>query len=463
MSLGWKRVAIATGAAVLLAAGSARAEGPPDRATAVADWDAQKADEQIRSGWTGSESGCVVGSESQESIDATLRSLNRFRRYAGVGPVRFDPDLNRKALAAALMSQAAGVGDHDPAPSAPCYSAAGRDGAANSNISADYKPDGITGGDAMTSLIEDPFHAKLGLDAGRTVMGTGTASSFSALYVGFPKTTAKLPPRRANAFPGPGWIPWPWAISRTWYVAIGSDPSTVDISKAKVTMTIDGKPLPAERHAGDGLETAYAGRYLSWNPGLRDSAGRENGVTEADHVIHVDIKGVTVAGQPLPIAYTVCALQRPIGLSDRYVPPGPVDRCGETPTVGLGDNGTVAVPGPVTPGPGAAPGNPALAAVVPRFVRAPGLRRLLRTGAKGPIGPRVKVGTRLAVAAPLSHGRLVAYRWRRNGSVIVGETRPTYLVRSYDKGFRINVQVTAAPTSGAPVARRSTASVRVRG
>ncbi len=448
------RAAVLAGAALCfgfhLTAAVAVAQGPPDRATAVADWNAQKADEAIGSGWTGSDSSCVVGSESQESLDATLRSLNRFRRYAGAGPVRFDPDLNRKALAAALMSQAAGVGDHEPTSDAPCYSPAGREGAENSNISADQSPSGITGAKAMTSLIEDPYHAKLGLDAGRTVMGSGTATSFNALYVGFPRTHLALPARRVSAYPGPGWIPWPWAISRTWYVAIGDDPSTVDITRASVAMTLDGAPLPARRHAGNGIEPYYAGRYLAWNPGLRDDAGREHGVTEADRVIHVDISGVTVAGQPLPISYTVCPLQRPIGLTDRYVPPGPVDHCGETPTVGIGNNGAAAAPGGAAGGAGG-----------PTFLRRPVLRQLLRTGRKAPVGPRVKMGTRLAVSAPLSQGRLTAYRWRRNGSVIVGQTRPTYLVRSYDKGFRIEVQVTAVGSDGATLARRSTASVSV--
>jgi opacity protein-like surface antigen len=90
----WARrtVALLAGAIVLLSPVQASAV-PANRAAALEAWLKMDETALMASGWTGSVDGCVVGTESAESIAATLNAVNTLRDFAGVGPVTFDPAL----------------------------------------------------------------------------------------------------------------------------------------------------------------------------------------------------------------------------------------------------------------------------------------------------------------------------------------------------------------------------------
>lgn len=131
---------------------------PADRAAAVALVAAQRQDEAVASGWTGNAASCTVGTESQASLDATLRSVNRFRAMTGLGPVGFDPALNARALAAALMMHAKDDLEHQPGRDWPCYTDAGADGAAHSNL---FLSSGdATGARAVAEFMTDIGHGR---------------------------------------------------------------------------------------------------------------------------------------------------------------------------------------------------------------------------------------------------------------------------------------------------------------
>ncbi len=81
--------ALLSAAGMLLA--SAAHGAPGDRATALAQYEATLADRSVPAGWTGSAQGCVVGEESQASLDATLNTLNTIRSFAGISTVGLRP------------------------------------------------------------------------------------------------------------------------------------------------------------------------------------------------------------------------------------------------------------------------------------------------------------------------------------------------------------------------------------
>ena len=105
------------------------AAAPATRDAALEAYRAELADEQVDAGWTGSVNGCVVGEESQASLDATLRTVNTLRSFAGIDPVTLDASMNHSALAAALMMRAANDLSHTPDQNWPCYSSDGAYGA----------------------------------------------------------------------------------------------------------------------------------------------------------------------------------------------------------------------------------------------------------------------------------------------------------------------------------------------
>src|SRR3990167_2540769 len=86
-------------------------------------------------GWTGSTATCAAGTIAAAYQNATLGLINYFRAMAGLpDTVAFDATKSFKNQAAALMYSRNNDIDHFPTSSWPCWSAAGAEGGANSNI-----------------------------------------------------------------------------------------------------------------------------------------------------------------------------------------------------------------------------------------------------------------------------------------------------------------------------------------
>src|SRR4051794_2455322 len=287
------RLAIAVLLALALTVAPAAYAKPADRAAALAAFRAEQADETVPAGWTGSVDGCVVGTESADSLDATLRAVNRLRDFAGLMPVRFEEQYNHNALAAALMMLAKGELSHNPDPAWPCYSDQGYDGASHSNLFY-----GVSGAAAMVGYVDDEGIDSLGhrrwvLDAGSTVFGSGSTGQTNALYVITNAPHASVPAELNVAWPPAGWAPWQW-IFKDWSIeASGSGPK-IDFSNAQVSVTVDGQPATVSGRD-------QFGSVLKWRVDLAQS------LTSGDHVMHVSVSGVTADGQPHPIEYDVNA------------------------------------------------------------------------------------------------------------------------------------------------------------
>jgi hypothetical protein len=381
---------------VVTTAGPAVA-APADRDAAVAAWVAVQQDRDVPAGWTGSVEGCEVGTESAESLAATLHTFNTIRDFAGLAPVSFDPALNRKALAASLMMTAADDLSHEPGPDWPCYSADGDEGAGSSNLSLGYS----SGADSTLGFVDeagDLGHRRWVLDPRARVSGSGFTGRTHALYT-FGPDTASVAADTTVAWPPPGWVPRDWVFP-VWSLAVGGDGQTVEFQNPQVTVTSDAGPLPVTEVSDLGTDFGF-GRTLSWGVGLA-------ALPAGDQRLQVNVSGVVVDGRALPVSYVVDVFEPP-----GYEPP-PVDEVS--------------------------------------FVSRPTIKRKPR-GA-------VRKGTLLKAKATVSGGEVTGYQWLRDGRPITGAVARTYRVRRADRRRRLACRVTATSPEGA-IATRKTRAVSV--
>ena len=255
---------------------------------------------QVPAGWTGSTTSCAVGTESSGSIGATLLAVNTLRDFAGLPPVGFDAELNRKALSAAVMMRAAGALSHSPGPDWPCYTADGDEGAGRSNLYL-----GQSGAGAMVGYVDDGGVDSLGhrrwlLDPRGVTFGTGSTGSTNALLVIGGGGTPAAPPQLVS-WPPAGFVPWPLVFD-TWSMAI-TQAGAVDTSGATVSVTVDGQSRATSnvRTLADGFGT---GRTVAWESALTDAdrAGvRQVTATLSNVVIGGVPRSFTVAFEGFPV------------------------------------------------------------------------------------------------------------------------------------------------------------------
>ena len=486
-------VALLAGTIALLIPAQAWAV-PRDRAAALEAYLVMKEATQRPTGWTGSVAGCVVGTESAQSLADSLGALNTIRDFAGLGPATFDPVLNRNALAAALMMHANRRLEHATNPTWACFTEAGREGASTSNLSFEGGAKGMLG-DILYDQPEVGHRYGL-LNPRRTVFGSGSTGAASARVVLGPVTPGAIIPD-VVAWPPPGNVPWPLAIG-TWSAKL-SAPGAMDASAAQVQVSIDGRAMPVS-----GVRSIGGSAYglVRWDVAV-DAALRD-----ADAAVEVTIRGVKVDGVERPYRYAIRTIRvdTPLNTSftatrsggainfawdaavERGAPVtgykirgfggdfsivmdqvvGPTARRATLPdpdpskviNVGLAPLSRAGSPPPASllilqpSSPGAvAGGSPGAVAggSRARFVGRVTLR-LVRPG-------RLRVGSRLRVRADVRNERRLRYRWRRNGRSMAGATRSTYRVRRGDRGRRISCRVTAVGSDGVSV--RKTSSTRL--
>jgi len=135
--------------------------------------------------WTGSVAHCRAGTNSAAYRRATRDAVNYMRAMSDVGPVTFARRFNSKAQRAALMMQANGQLSHDPPKTWRCYSAAGHQAAASSNLAS-----GAAGPQAIAMYMSDPGDGNTAAGHRRwityprqKVMGTGDTSLANDLWV----------------------------------------------------------------------------------------------------------------------------------------------------------------------------------------------------------------------------------------------------------------------------------------
>ena len=273
--------------------------------------------------WTGSAATGSAGDTSAAFKEAVRLRINYFRAMASVpAGVVLDAGFNARAQQAALMVGANQQAIANPPASWIFYSAAGAEGAANSNLLLDQ-----TGAEAITTQMQggdDPWlaHRRWLLYPWTRVMGTGdvpAAGSLRAANATWVMDSANFSGVRPNtrdsfvAWPPRGFVPYQVVFPRWSFAVPGAD-----FSAATVTMTRAGASVPVR------LETVASGpgeNTLVWvfdNLDPRQVAAHPR--PASDTTYSVTIAGVRGTGVAPGFSYDVTVFDPEVAGSEA-VPP----------------------------------------------------------------------------------------------------------------------------------------------
>lgn len=240
-----------------------------------------------RVSWTGATPSCRTGAPSAATQTATLRMVNYYRQSVGLKPVSFNATYNAKAQSAALMMAANNQLSHAPSTTWRCSTAAGRDGAAHSNLFL-----GASGATAIAGYMDDTGVDSLGhrrwiLHAPLTAMGSGSTANSNALYVLTDRVFSPAPTGTPALVPWPaaGFVPKQIAPSDLWSV---SSTSNLDMSKATVSVKRNGVAQrvsvvhPANNYGANAVAFRFVNKavlsqdavYAATVTGIRSSTGQ---------------------------------------------------------------------------------------------------------------------------------------------------------------------------------------------
>jgi uncharacterized protein YkwD len=271
--------------------GGAGGAGSMDPTAICARWTADRAN--LSEGtWSGATATCTVGDMSADARANALRLVNLYRWLAALPPVTTDPAHDAEDQACALMMRANNMISHMPPTTWLCYTAAGADGASNSNVS---------GGPAVSSVdlyMTDPGNP--------TTIGHRRwllSNSLGPIGIGGTDRSSCLWTLTGTGKAGKPWMAWPpaglvpvqavfsggtkgGADTTGWSV----ESDSINLANAQVTVTLDGANMPvtvAQLLGGYGSKYAISFIPMGWT-------------TQPNKTYSVAITGITT-----PIAYTV--------------------------------------------------------------------------------------------------------------------------------------------------------------
>jgi hypothetical protein len=277
--------------------------------------------------WNGSTAGCNAGSTSVAYADATFQMVDYFRSMAGLpAAIARNATKDGKAQQAALMMMANNSLNHTPPPTWLCYTTGGAEAAGASNLAS-----GVAGASAIALYIRDPGasntavgHRRWILYPPQTEMGTGSTSSYNALWV-IGAFGARPPSPSFVAWPNPGFVPFPVVYPR-WSFSVNS--SGVDFATASVTMTRAGSPVGLTLLPLD--TQGFGDQTIVWEPiGIVGAPGMN------DTTYTVTVANVRVGGVPRQYTYDVTLID-PDSVSVTGVVPNVGPTAGGTPVSILG-------------------------------------------------------------------------------------------------------------------------------
>ena len=240
--------------------------------------------------WTGSVASCTAGDISADARENALRQINLYRWLAGLPPVTLDPVKNQKEQECALMMRANNMLSHDPPTTWTCYTAAGAEGAGNSNIAS---------GAAVSSVelyMIDPGNATT-IGHRRWIL----SNSLGPIGIGGTDRSSCMWTLGGSGKAGKPWMAWPAAGKIPLQAIVGARQSTdmtgwtvqsdgINLAGAQVAVTVDGVAQPVTvTQLGANYGSRYAFRF---NPmGWTTAAGKTY--------------NVSVTGIPTAISYAV--------------------------------------------------------------------------------------------------------------------------------------------------------------
>jgi len=148
---------------------------------------------------------CDLGVVEPAALADTVSFINVYRYLCGLQPLDDDPTSNDAAQHCAVIQHAMGGLDHDPPPTAPCYTTLGANTAGSSNLGQGHP----SPASAIDSFIDDWPVTSLGhrrwvLHPNYGPAGIGYVSSFTCLRVFSWSTTGSVP---YIAWPNQGFTP----------------------------------------------------------------------------------------------------------------------------------------------------------------------------------------------------------------------------------------------------------------
>jgi uncharacterized protein YkwD len=277
-------------------------------AVVAAFYSAYNASEGFAVGWDGNTANCVLGVNSTNHKEATLRRVNYFRAMAGLpGVVALDDTRSTKCIRAAMMMSAHGGLSHNPPGTWTCYSADGAEAAGKSNLAL-----GREGPGAVDLYMDDhgPGNEPVGhrrwiLYPPQVVMGTGSVpaqsgkSSANALWVLAQPFGARPPSPEFVAWPSPGFFPYQllprfssrWSFSRP----------NASFGGTTVSVTQNGTPLTV--NIVSTADNGYGDNTLVWTV-----AGVPTSAPTADRSYEVTLSNVLIDGSSRSFSYTVTVI-----------------------------------------------------------------------------------------------------------------------------------------------------------
>ena len=270
--------------------------------------------------FTGSADNCIAGATSQAFRDSVFRRINWYRKMAGLAPVTENPAYSAGAQQAALIMHAAGGLSHHPGSDWPCYTEAGADAAASSNLHIGTPVGGYEANGRYESFIEsymadagagnEPVGHRRWIIYPRTQqMGTGDFSAANALWVlDDNRVRGDRPPVREErgfvAWPPSGHVPW-HAVWGRWSFSLEG----ADFSAAAVSMSDDSGPVEAAVIARNGASGEPA---IVWATARYTESTLLPQPVGSDRCYTVAVSGVKIDGAVQdPYEYAVCAMIEP--------------------------------------------------------------------------------------------------------------------------------------------------------
>jgi hypothetical protein len=298
----WTPLAVLSICALVAAPAQARTVDTSSRSDVVSFYEkVYLASNGVPAKWTGSTSSCHPGKVSGDYRDAGMLRVNYYRAMAGLpGDVELSSEWNAKCQAAALIMTANRRLSHFPKSSWRCYTAAGAEAAAKSNLALGYEslPDAVDGWmrDVTTPSVG---HRRWILYPPQEVMGIGATfgENNNSAYALWVNRKQGLQPRAAEwvAWPPRGFVPYQivpdfWSFSYP-HASFGG---------AKVTMRHDGRRIPVTLER---VDDGYGDNTLVWKPkGLSTDAPLE------DETYSVTISGVSIGGTTRSFTYDVTVI-----------------------------------------------------------------------------------------------------------------------------------------------------------
>ena len=279
-----------------------------------------RAQGQVPSGWNGNVTACNAGATTLAHRQAVIDRVNLYRVLAGLpGNVALAggaPATNTQA--AALMFSANHALSHTPPTNWLCWTQAGYNGAASSNIALGYGNDAASGVFAVDGYMDDAgdgnhpvghrrwilYPPQVSMDSGSIPWASSPVRwAANALYVFDPGTT-RPPTPQGVAWPARGYMPSLLLPrnSKRWSLSLRN----ADFTAATVQMWKNGVALPEPVLEPLAYNGQPSGAYIGDNSLVWIASGvDDSGVAGPDVTYHVKVSGIAGSGVPTSVEYDV--------------------------------------------------------------------------------------------------------------------------------------------------------------